>query len=89
MSWSQTACCGCTRACDITVLPKSASKGPSCSPNALRDQNEPLVLRWTKALKRYAEKSTVAGARIYGSGVPPPKEIEPLNIAFDASFTHM
>jgi hypothetical protein len=27
-------------------------------------------LRWTKALKRYAEKSTVAGARIYGSGVP-------------------
>jgi alkylhydroperoxidase/carboxymuconolactone decarboxylase family protein YurZ len=29
------------------------------------------------------------GAGIYGSGVLPPKEIELLSIAFDASFTHM
>jgi alkylhydroperoxidase/carboxymuconolactone decarboxylase family protein YurZ len=29
------------------------------------------------------------GASIYGSGVLPPKDIELLSIAFDASFTHM
>jgi len=29
------------------------------------------------------------GAGIYGSGVLPPKEVELLSIAFDASFTHM
>jgi alkylhydroperoxidase/carboxymuconolactone decarboxylase family protein YurZ len=29
------------------------------------------------------------GAGIYGSGILPPKEIELLSIAFDASFTHM
>ena len=29
------------------------------------------------------------GAGIYGSGVLPPKEIELLSVAFDASFTHM
>ena len=29
------------------------------------------------------------GAGIYGSGALPPKEIELLSIAFDASFTHM
>ena len=28
-------------------------------------------------------------ASIYGSGVLPPKEVELLSIAFDASFTHM
>jgi alkylhydroperoxidase/carboxymuconolactone decarboxylase family protein YurZ len=31
----------------------------------------------------------MTGAGIYGSGVLPPKEIELLSIAFDASFTHM
>ncbi|MDM0079679.1 hypothetical protein QTI17_03655 [Variovorax sp. J31P179] len=29
------------------------------------------------------------GAGIHGSGVLPPKEIELLSIAFDASYTHM
>ena len=29
------------------------------------------------------------GAGIYGSGVLPPKEVELLSVAFDASFSHM
>jgi alkylhydroperoxidase/carboxymuconolactone decarboxylase family protein YurZ len=38
--------------------------------------------RWTDAFM-------AMGGNIYGSGVLPPKEIELLSIAFDASYTHM
>jgi alkylhydroperoxidase/carboxymuconolactone decarboxylase family protein YurZ len=37
----------------------------------------------------WTEAFMATGAGIYGSGVLPPKEIELLSIAFDASFTHM
>jgi len=37
----------------------------------------------------WADAFMAMAAGIYGSGVLPPKEIELLSIAFDASFTHM
>jgi alkylhydroperoxidase/carboxymuconolactone decarboxylase family protein YurZ len=37
----------------------------------------------------WTDQFMAAGAGIYGSGVLPPKEVELLSIALDASFTHM
>lgn len=37
----------------------------------------------------WTDEFMATGAGIYGSGVMPPKEIELLSIAFDASYTHM
>ena len=37
----------------------------------------------------WTDEFMTTGAGIYGSGVMPPKEIELLSIAFDASYTHM
>ena len=37
----------------------------------------------------WTDEFMATGAGIYGSGVLPPKEIELLSIAFDASYTHM
>jgi alkylhydroperoxidase/carboxymuconolactone decarboxylase family protein YurZ len=37
----------------------------------------------------WTDEFMATGAGIYGSGVLPPKEVELLSIAFDASFTHM
>ncbi|WP_162009690.1 carboxymuconolactone decarboxylase family protein [Methylocystis heyeri] len=37
----------------------------------------------------WTDKFMATGAGIYGSGVLPPKEVELLSVAFDASFTHM
>lgn len=37
----------------------------------------------------WTDEFMAAGAGIYGSGVLPPKEVELLSIAFDASYTHM
>jgi alkylhydroperoxidase/carboxymuconolactone decarboxylase family protein YurZ len=50
--------------------------------NAAWDGFLALDPAWTDALMAMA-------AGIYGSGVLPPKEVELLSIAFDASFTHM
>lgn len=50
--------------------------------NAAWDPFLALDPAWTDAFM-------AMGAGIYGSGVLPPKEIELLSIAFDASFTHM
>ena len=50
--------------------------------NAAWDPFLALDPAWTDA-------SMAMGAGIYASGVLPPKEIELLSVAFDASFTHM
>lgn len=50
--------------------------------NAAWDPFLALDPEWTDAFM-------ASGIRIYGSGVVPPKEVELLSIAFDASFTHM
>lgn len=50
--------------------------------NAAWDPFLALDPAWTDAFM-------ATGAGIYGSGVLPPKEIELISIAFDASFTHM
>jgi alkylhydroperoxidase/carboxymuconolactone decarboxylase family protein YurZ len=50
--------------------------------NAAWDPFLALDPAWTDAFM-------AMGAGIYGSGVLPPKEVELLSIAFDASFTHM
>ncbi len=75
----------------VGVQPKRAAPvaTPACDRmkaigqwNAAWDPFLALDPGWTDAFM-------VAGAGIYGSGVLPPKEIELLSIAFDASFTHM
>ncbi|MFO0860147.1 MAG: carboxymuconolactone decarboxylase family protein [Phycisphaerales bacterium] len=38
---------------------------------------------------QWTDQFMATGAGIYGSGILPPKEMELLSIAFDASFTHM
>lgn len=50
--------------------------------NAAWDPFLALDPEWTDAFM-------ASGISIYGSGVLPPKEVELLSIAFDASFTHM
>ena len=37
----------------------------------------------------WTDEFMAMGANIYGGGIMPPKEVELLSIAFDASFTHM
>lgn len=77
------------RAASVSLQPSAAIDTPSVDGmkaigqwSSAWDPFLALDPAWTDAFMRL-------GAGIYGSGVLPPKEVELLSIAFDASFTHM
>jgi alkylhydroperoxidase/carboxymuconolactone decarboxylase family protein YurZ len=77
------------KAAGVTPKPASTAATPSVDKmKAIGQWNaawEPFLAidpSWTDAFM-------ATGAGIYGSGVLPPKEVELLSIALDASFTHM
>jgi len=68
---------------------KSSAPTPACD-------KMKAIGQWNTAWDPFYELDPVwtdefmaTGAGIYGSGVLPPKEVELLSIAFDASYTHM
>jgi alkylhydroperoxidase/carboxymuconolactone decarboxylase family protein YurZ len=77
------------KAADRQPISKAPVATPACDKmkaigqwNAAWDPFYSLDPAWT-------DEFMATGAGIYGSGVLPPKEVELLSIAFDASFTHM
>src|SRR5215467_2424725 len=71
------------------TITKPAAPTPACDKmkaigqwNAAWDPFYELDPVWT-------DEFMACGAGIYGSGVLPPKEVELLSVAFDASYTHM
>jgi len=77
------------KAAGAKPAPKSAATTPAC--DKMR-----AIGQWNTAWDPFVELDPVwtdqfmaTGGAIYGSGVMPPKEVELLSIAFDASCTHM
>src|SRR5262249_47264113 len=71
-----------------------APKPPATTPPACDKMR--AIGQWNTAWDPFCQLDPVwtdafmaTGAGIYGSGVMPPKEVELLSIAFDASYTHM
>lgn len=72
---------------------KPAPKGPVATPAADKMK---AVGQWNEAWNPFLEldpawtnEFMATGIALYGSGIMPPKELELLSIALDASFTHM
>ena len=72
---------------------KPAPKGPVATPACDKMK---AVGQWNQAWDPFLEldpawtdEFMATGIALYGSGVMPPKEVELLSIALDASFTHM
>lgn len=72
-----------------------ASAQPKPGPTPACDQMK-AIGQWNTAWDpffqldpAFTDAFMVTGAGVYASGVLPPKEVELLSIAFDASFTHM
>jgi alkylhydroperoxidase/carboxymuconolactone decarboxylase family protein YurZ len=77
------------KAAGVQPIPKGAAPTPACVKMKAAGQ-------WNQAWDPFVELDPVwtdafmaTGASIYSSGVMPPKEVELLSIAFDASYTHM
>ena len=76
------------KAAEVKPTPKAALT-PACD-------KMKAIGQWNQAWDPFVDLDPVwtdefmaTGGGIYGSGVMPPKEIELLSIAFDASYTHM
>jgi alkylhydroperoxidase/carboxymuconolactone decarboxylase family protein YurZ len=77
------------KAAGVKPAAKGAAPTPACD-------KMKAVGQWNQAWDPFLQLDPVwtdqfmaTGAAIYGSGVMPPKEIELLSIAMDASYTHM
>lgn len=77
------------KAAGVLPGPKATAATPAC--DKMR-----AIGQWNQAWDPFFELDPVwteefitAGVGIYASGVMPPKEVELLSIAFDASYTHM
>jgi len=77
---------------------KAAGKQPASKPAAATPACDKMkaIGQWNTAWDPFYQLDPVwtdefmaTGAGIYGSGVLPPKDVELLSIAFDASYTHM
>jgi alkylhydroperoxidase/carboxymuconolactone decarboxylase family protein YurZ len=77
------------KAADVQPKPSAFAHTPACDKmKAMGQWNE----AWDPFLAldpAWTDEFMTTGAGIYSSGVLPPKEVELLSIAFDASFTHM
>jgi alkylhydroperoxidase/carboxymuconolactone decarboxylase family protein YurZ len=77
------------KAAGVKPVPKGPVATPACD-------KMKAVGQWNQAWDPFLELDPVwtdefmaTGMALYGSGVMPPKEVELLSIALDASFTHM
>jgi alkylhydroperoxidase/carboxymuconolactone decarboxylase family protein YurZ len=77
------------KAAGVKPAPKGAVATPACD-------KMKAVGQWNQAWEPFLEldpawtdEFMATGIALYGSGVMPPKEVELLSIALDASFTHM
>jgi len=77
---------------------KAAGVGAKAAPPAATPAVDKMkaIGQWNAAWEPFlaidpawTDSFMATGASVYGSGVLPPKEVELLSIAFDASFTHM
>lgn len=77
------------KAADVKLAPKPASPTPAVEKMKAMGQWNDAWNPFFELDPEWTDLFMATGAGIYGSGVMPPKEVELLSIAFDASFTHM